>query len=197
VPIDSAPVDLIDTERPRLECSDRHRRCDQHVHIAKQLHETIAQLRAAIGRLDIVDAAILAASRNHAMIVAVRARELALLPARHRSRLLGIGNRFDRALERFGVDARLIGDDLTSQISQDFNRLSECLAHIGRDRGKSEIRGICNANASERRRYRIERALLHRQACGIANIVTGNHLQQQRDVAHRATDRPSVRQRSP
>jgi hypothetical protein len=59
--------------------------------------------------IDVFDATIVAASRNDCVVVEIRAAEQSLFPADDCGRLFSIGNWFDRAFERFRIDAGGVG----------------------------------------------------------------------------------------
>jgi len=109
VRIDRAPVDLVDAERTCLIGRNRDRRRDHHIHVPEQLHESIPELSASMHRVDVLDPAIRSAARDHVVVVAIGAPQYGLLAAEDRSRLLGVGDRLDRALEHFRIDAGIVG----------------------------------------------------------------------------------------
>jgi hypothetical protein len=99
VAIDGGAVDPVDTQRARGKRRGRHGRRHQRIDFFKQAQERRAQGVAPEARLHVVDAAIGATAGHDSPVVLIGSRDRLAAPARDGRGLLGIGDRFQDAIE--------------------------------------------------------------------------------------------------
>jgi hypothetical protein len=190
-------IDLVHTQRSSLKRRNGNGRRDEDIHAPKQLHEPIPELRAPMHRAYVVDAAIRAAARDHVVVLAIGTRQGRFVPSEHGGGLLRIGDRFDGLFQHLGIDPGMVWHQLGAKVVQRRHGAGERAPDLGGDGRETEIGCERDPESVQPPRRWIEAPASERQARGIARIVPGDHLEQERNVAHAATDRAGVRERSP
>jgi len=185
-------VDPVHAKCSRCESGNRHGWRDQQICPPEQFDESIPQLRAAMHRVDVFSATIVAAARDDCVVVEIRTAEQSFLPPHDCSRLLGISNRFDGALQRFWIDTGGVGHHLGTEFGQCLHCGGKRGPHVRRDRCESKIRRESDAQALKRSRGHVQAARRDRQAGGIADVITGDDFEQQRHVAYGPPDGTGV-----